>query len=207
VYPYRPVVPRGPVLGQLASLQSGLTQDIAQQIVSAADQPTRAIIRDERNRLAEGLIGGLPFAALSGLAAVGTFYLVPEDSNLAKFAGYAVSLASMGIGAIWTYSQITADSAPAAPSTPAPAVVQQTAQAIVQAADPAIRTIVDEERARIASAAQTMLPFAGAGAVGAIATAVFVPQEDPGYKVLGYSAAVLVTLIGAWVGLQKEQSS
>ncbi len=205
MYPYRPVVPKGPVLGQL-DFKSGLTQDIALQIVSAADQPTRAIIRDERNRLSEGLIGGLPFAALSGLAAVGTFYLVPEDSHLAKFAGYAVSLASLGIGGIWTFSKITSQAPPAAPSGPAPAVVQQTAQTIVDAAEPKIRQIVEEERARIASAAQTALPFAGAAGIGAIATAVFVPNEDPAYKVIGYSASFLVALVGAWVGLKKEQS-
>lgn len=203
---YAPPVLGRPRLGQLNNLlNGGLTQDIAAQIVQAADAPTRAIIRDERNRLAEGLIGGLPFAALSGVAAVGTHYLVPPEAKISKFVGYGISFASLGIGGLWTFSKITETVPPQAPSGPAPAVVQQAAKSIVDAADPKIRQIVEEERARIATAAQTALPFFGASAVGAIATAVFVGDENPGYKVLGYSTCVLIAALGAWVGLYEEQ--
>lgn len=200
--PYAPPVLGSPRLGQIGNL---LTQDIASQIVSAADAPTRAIIRDERNRLSEGLIGGLPFAALSGVSAVGTYYLVPEEAKLSKFIGYGISFISLGIGGLWTFSKITERVVPQPPSGPAPAVVQQAAQSIVEAADPKIRQIVEEERARIAAAAQTALPFVGASAIGAIATAIFVSDERPEFKVVGYSVSVLIAALGAWIGLEKEQ--
>lgn len=204
---YAPPVLGSPRLGQLQNLFSGgLTQDVAQQIVAAADAPTRAIIRDERNRLAEGLIGGLPFAALAGISAVGTYYLVPDESKTAKFMGYAVAFASLGIGGIWTFSKITETAPPAAASMPAPAVVQQAAQALVSAADPAVRKIVDEERSRIAEAAQAGLPFAAAGAVALLASATLIPDDSVMYKVGGYVASIGLFTLGAYVALNKEQS-
>lgn len=205
---YRVNVPKAPRLGQLENLfGGGLTQDIAGAIVSAAEAPTRAIIRDERNRLAESLVGGLPFVALSGIAGVATWYLVPSESKGSKFAGYTISLSSLGIGGWLTYDRLTeAMPATSAPKAPPPPVVQQTAQAVVDAAAPKIKALVDEERARISEAAQSGLPFAAGGALALIGSLALIPDDSPMFKVMGLVSSVGLFTLGAYVALRKEQA-
>jgi hypothetical protein len=202
--PYAPVL-GSPRLGQIGLLTGGLTQDIAQRIVAEAEPATRRIVRDERNRLAEGLMGGLPLAALSGVAYVGTYYLVPEERKTLKFAGYAASFVSLGAGAWFAFSRIT-EPAPPPAGGPVPPLVAEAARAIVDNADPKIRAIVDEERSRIAAAAEAGLPFAAGGAIGLLLSATMVPSERPLYKVLAYSGSIGLMALGAFVALRKEQT-
>jgi len=204
VIPYAPVL-GSPRLGQIGLLTGGLTQDIAQKIVSEAEPATRRIVRDERNRLAEGLMGGLPFAALSGVAFVGTQYLVPDDRGSWKFAGYAASFVSMGVGAWYAFSRITETPPTQAPAGAVPPLVAQAAQAIVDSADPKIRAIVQEERSRAAAAAEAGLPLAGAGALALLLSATLVPADSEMLKVLGYAGSIVLLTAGAWVALSKEQ--
>ncbi len=208
MFRYQPAVLQGPRLGQLDSLllKGGLTQDIAGAIVAAAEAPTRAIIRDERNRLSQALIGALPFGSVSGLAAIGTWYLIPPESKGAKFAGYAISLTSLGIGGLVTYSRLT-EAVPASqpPTTPASPVVQQAAQSIVDASAPKVKALVDEERARISEAAMAGLPYAAGGALALVGSLALIPDESPMFKMIGLVSSVGLFTLGAYIALQKEQ--
>lgn len=200
---YSPVQGR-PRLGQFGSLTSGA----AKAIVDQAEPATRAIIRDERTRVAEALIGGIPFAALAAVGASATAYLVPEGAVTAKFAGFAASAGLLGLGAWWTFSRITEATAPAPPSG-GPSVLQsaavQAAKAIVDEAEPRIRQIVDEERARIADSLIVGLPFWTAAVAAFVATMFLVPERAKTAKTAGYGGSAVVFAIGAWAALEKER--
>jgi len=208
--PYTPVLASARRrLGQLSALTSGLTDTVAKKIVSEAEPATRRVIRDERNRLAEALIGAIPFFSISAIAFVGTRYLVHDDASMAKFVGYGGSAAAAGGGALWTFARMTETAAPPPPST-APAAVTdiaiQAAQAIVNDAEPKIRQLVQEERNRISEAAIAGIPYwAGAG-IAFVATAFMVDDEAQVMKTVGYSASVLLTALGAYVALDKERT-
>lgn len=203
--PYTPVL-GSPRLGQIGLLTGGLTQDIARKIVDEAEPATRRIVRDERNRLAEGLMGGLPLAALSGVAYVGTHYLVPDNRATLKFAGYAFSFLSLGAGAWYAFSRITETQAPSPAGGPAPPLVAEAARAIVENADPKIRAIVHEERSRLSAAAEAGLPFAAGGALGLLLSATLIPADSALMKTLGYAGSIGLMAFGAYVTLEKEQS-
>lgn len=205
---FRPVLgDLRPRLGQFG----GLTDSLAKSIVAQAEPATRRVIRDERNRLAEALIGGLPFAAVSAIAFVGTRYLVPDESKKAKFAGYAGAAAALGGGAWWSFSKLTESTGPAAESSAAPSpvadVASQAAKAIVDQAEPKIRAIVEEERGRISEAAMAGLPLWLASAITFAATAFLVSDGKPVTKTIGYSASAAIATIGAYIALSKETSA
>jgi hypothetical protein len=198
-----------PFLGSPRAVRLGqVTQTVAKAIVDQAEPATRRLIQDERTRLAEALIGGLPFAAGSALAFVGTSYLVPPERRKLKFAGYAAAAGLLGAGALWTFWKISEETVPpAAPSKPGPfaQTARDAAQAIVQEAEPKIKAIVDEERARIADSLLAALPFwtgAGAAFIGAF---FLVPPDAPVAKAAAYGAATLLWAMGAWAGLDKEK--
>jgi hypothetical protein len=212
--PFVPVLgaPR-PRLGQLSALTSGLTggltDTIAQKIVAEAEPATRRVIRDERNRLAEALIGAIPFLSISAIAFVGTKYLVHDDAAMAKFIGYGSSAAAAGGGALWTFSRMTETTTAPPPSAAPTAVTEvaiQAAQAIVTGAEPKIRAIVQEERARISEAAIIGIPFWAGSAVAFAATAFMVEDTDNFTKTLGYSASALLFALGGYVALNKERT-
>jgi hypothetical protein len=202
-----------PRLGQLSDLASGLTggltDSIARKIVAEAEPATRRVIRDERNRLAEALIGAIPFFSISAIAFVGTKYLVDDDASMAKFVGYAGSAAAAGGGALWTFSRMTETPTPTPAGAAAPAamtdVAVQAAQAIVNDAEPKIRKIVEEERARISEAAIVGIPFWAGSAVAFIATAFMVDDGENVMKTVGYSASALLFALGGYVALNKER--
>lgn len=203
--PFSPVLgaPRAR-LGQLGSL----TDSLARSIVEQAEPATRRVIRDERNRLAEALIGGIPFAAVAAIGGVATLYLVPPEARTAKFVGYSAAAATLGLGAWWAFSRLTEPVAPAPTSGGiATDVAATAAKAIVSQAEPKIRVIVEEERARIAEAFQLALPFWAAGAVGVAVTSFLVPDEAKTTKVLGFSASTLIAALGTWMGLEKERAA
>lgn len=185
-----------------------LTDSLARSIVEQAEPATRRVIRDERNRLAEALIGGIPFAAVAAIGGVATLYLVPPEARTAKFVGYSAAAATLGLGAWWAFSRLTEPVAPAPTSGGiATDVAATAAKAIVSQAEPKIRVIVEEERARIAEAFQLALPFWAAGAVGVAVTSFLVPDEAKTTKVLGFSASTLIAALGTWMGLEKERAA
>lgn len=205
MFAYKP--PSGRRLGQRSSYTSGLTADLAKQIVAAAEPATRRIILDERNRLAEALIGGIPFAGGAAIAYVGTRYLVPDDKKTAKAVGYGAAALTAVIGAWWTFAHMTEATAPA-PTPGGPSVVTdvatQAAKDIVTEAEPKIRKIVDEEKARAVDAAKSGLPLAIGSFAVFLGTLFLVKDNDTTVKALGYSATALLLGAGAWVALAKE---
>jgi hypothetical protein len=197
-------------LGQLSKYTSGLTADLAKQIVDAADPATRRIIRDERNRFSEALIGALPFAGGAALAYVGTRYLVPDEKKTAKAVGYGAAALALTVGAWWTFSHMTETTA--APPTPSGGgvvseVATQAARDLVTEAEPRIRKIVDEEKARAVDAAKAGLPFAVASLAAFLATMFLVEDNDNTVKALGYTGTALLLGAGAWVALDKEMDA
>jgi hypothetical protein len=205
MFSYTPVLGSSrPRLGQFG----GLTDTLARSIIEQAEPATRRVIRDERNRLAEALIGGIPFAAIAAIGGTATLYLVPAGSKSAKFIGYSMSALTLGIGAWWSFSRLTdtPDEPEEAASGTVADAAQTAAKAIVAHAEPKIRLIVEEERSRIAEAIQAGVPFWGASAIGVAATAFLVHDTAPVMKVAGYGASALIAALGAWLALEKERA-
>ena len=201
-----------PRLGQVSGLVSGMTSNLAKQIVQEAEPVVRRIVHDERNRLVEALSRGLPFCAIAAVGYVGTSYLVPDGAGIAKAVGYSASAAALGVGAWLTFRKLTEkpaepEAAAAGPSGPPPEIVQQAAKTLVQEAEPRIRQIVDEERARAATALQAGLPFAGAAAAAFLATMLLIGSGEKTLKAVGYSATALLLGAGAWIALEKEKEA
>lgn len=205
---YRPHRPR---LGQLSKLltASGITGDLAKQIVDAADPATRLIIKDERNRLAEALIGGTVFAGISALAYVNTRYLVPDDSKKAKAVGYSAAALALAAGAWWTLDHMTETTGKAiAQQTGMVAdVAAQAAKDIVDQAEPRIRKIVEEEKARAVQAAQAGIPLAIASLAAFLATMFLVDADNKMMKAVGFSGSAVLLGAGAYVALDKEREA
>lgn len=204
---YKPVLATRHRLGQLESLTSGLTSNLAKQIVTSAEPVVRRIIKQERNKYAQALIGAIPFAVISALAYVGTKYMVPETARMAKTVGYLTSAISAAGGAWWTVSNLTENVAPP-PVTSGPTAadpyIQQASEAIVTAAEPKIRALVDDERRKLAEAGLMALPFAIASLGAFLSTMFLVDPENKGTKAIGYAGSALLLGAGAWFGLQKE---
>lgn len=205
---YKPALKGRHVLGQLEGLTGGLTSGFAKQIVSEAEPVIRKLVREERTRYAQALIGAIPFGVISVLAYVGTKYLVPESAGIAKVAGYGTAAAAAAGGAWWTVSNLTEEVQAPAPAKTGPTAadpyIQQASQAIVSAAEPKIRALVDDERQRIAEAGITALPFA-VGAMGAFLCTLFlVDPDNTKVKAVGYAGSTLLLGAGAYFGLQKE---
>lgn len=194
-------------LGQLEGLTGGLTSNFAKQIVTEAEPVIRRIIKEERNKYAQALIGAIPFAVISALAYVGTKYMVPESAAMGKTVGYLTSAAAAAGGAWWTVSNLTETTIPEPPKsgpTAADPYIQQASQAIVIAAEPKVRAIVDDERRKLADAGMMALPFVVASLGAFLSTLFLVDPENKGTKAIGYAGSTLLLGAGAWFGLQKE---
>lgn len=201
------MIPYKAVLGKASLGQfEGLTSGIAKQIVAQAEPVVREVVRDERNRFAQALIGGIPFAMLAAIGYVATRYIVPEKSSGVKAAGYIGSAAAAGIGAWYTVDHLTEDVAPTAPvgSTSFDPVAQSAAQAIVKEAEPKIRALVDDEKAKLAAAGKVFLPFGVGSLATVLATFFLVSDEKPGMKALGYTGSAALAGLGAWLALDRE---
>jgi hypothetical protein len=190
----------------------GISSGMAKSLVAEAEGPTRKIIREERTKFAEAMIGGIPWAAASALAGIGTWYLIPDKARSGKALGYGTSAVLAGTGAIITAYNLRED-APEEAAVPAPAgaptsgsfksASDQAAASLVAAAEPKVRAIVAEERERISSAGHAGLPLGALGALALIATAFMVDEKRPWFKALGYAGAVGLGAAGAWVSLEK----
>lgn len=204
---YTPVLRGRHTLGQLDKLTSGLTSNLAKQIVTNVEPVVRRIIKEERNKYAEALIGSIPFSVISSLAYVGTKYIVPDNAKTAKAVGYITAAAAVAGGAWWTVSNLKSEVPPAPPAsgpTAADAYIQQASQAIVTAAEPKVRALVDEERRKLADSALTALPFVVASLGAFLSTLFLVEPENKSVKAVGYAGSTLLLGAGAWFGLQKE---
>jgi len=204
---YKPVLGTRRRLGQIEALTSGLTSNLAKQIVTEAEPVVRKIIKEERNKYAQALIGAIPFAVISALAYVGTKYMVPETAGMAKTVGYLTSAVAAAGGAWWTVSNLTETTRPTATNTGPTAAdpyIQQASQAIVTAAEPKVRALVDDERRKLADAGMMALPFVVASLGAFLSTMFLVDPENKSTKAVGYAGSALLLGAGAWFGLQKE---
>lgn len=199
-------------LGQgFSELATGLTSGVAKDIVREAEPVVRRLIREERHRFSEALIGGLPFFGIAALAYVATRYLVPDDKRTAKGVGYLASAAAGTLGGFYTANELRDKSeAPVEqPGQPSSTVLntaaQNAAKTVVIEAEPKIRKILDEERARIAQAGLVALPFAIGSVATFLATFFLVDEKNNKMKALGYTGSALLLGAGAWIGLEKEK--
>lgn len=206
---YRPVRAQRYALGQFEGLTGGITSDLAKKIVTEGEPVVRRIVKEERNRYAEALIGAIPFGVVSALSFVGSKYVIPPESKTAKAVGYLVSAVAAAAGAWWAVSHLQEEELPAPlPSKTGPTAadpyIQQASQAIVAAAEPKVRAIVDDERRRIAQAGLAALPFGVAAAATFLSTMFLVDPDKKLMKAAGYAGTALLLGAGAWFGLQKE---
>lgn len=81
-------------------LVKSASEQAAADIVTAAEPKIRAIVDEERSRLADAALSGLPFAALGVLSALGTWILVKDEKKWAKAAGYSAGVGLVSVG-LW----------------------------------------------------------------------------------------------------------
>jgi hypothetical protein len=198
----RPMM-RGPRLGQ----SSSVINQAASAVVAQAEPRVRAIVQEERSRLANATIQGLPYLGAALTALLTTQYLLPKDKKVIQGAGYVASAGLLTIGA-WNVLQEVAGP----PSTPPPPpsggllsvfgdTARQMAQVIVAEAEPKVRVIINDEKAKLAQAATAALPIIGVSAAGFLATAFLVPDDKNVWKFGGYLTSAAALLAGLWKGL------
>lgn len=83
------------------------------------------------------------------------------------------------------------------------AIVDEAAKTVVAQADPAIRRIVHEERARVARAGKTFVPFAAVGTAGIIGAIYLVPNGAHVAKAAGLISSVALLGLGGYLGLRE----
>lgn len=187
----------------LTKLTSSLTDSSAKSLVNAAFPKVEAILTHERNRLANALISGLPWLAAAAVDAVFTYYTAPNP--FWKTFGYASSAALAGTGGVMSLLELKSPET-AAPTTTSEATqfdpyIESASKMLIAQADPKVRLIIDQERARLAGALQTSLPWISGGALGAVATAFVIPNELEALKILGWIIVIALVTYGAWLGL------
>jgi hypothetical protein len=199
----RPVT-RGPQLGQ----SSSVINQAASAVVAQAEPRVRAIVAEERSRLANAAIQGLPYVGGALTALLTTQYLLPKDKKVVRGVGYVTSAALFTVGAWKALEQAAGpDSAPPEPSTESGVLsifgdtARQMAQVVVSEAEPKMRAIINDERAKIAEAATASLPLIGASVAGFLATAFLVPEDKNTWKFGGYLISAGALLGGLWKGL------
>ncbi len=206
----------GANLGQSwADLTGGLTSGLARQIVTEAEPVVRQVVRDERNRLAEAIMGAIPFFSVSAIAYVASRYLIPDGKKTAKGVGYIASAASALGGAWWALSTLTEkpeidtinQAQPGTTNKTVDAVAQNAAKAIVAEAAPKIQQLVEEERIRLAEAGQVMIPFAVGAMATFLATFFLVGSDETKIKAAGYTGTALVLGTGAWLAMDKLKAA
>lgn len=191
----------------------GLTSGMAKDIVREAEPATRRLIAEQRHQFAGAVINGLPYFGLSVMIYLATRYFVPDDRKNAKGVGYLASAAAAAGGGLYTAMQLRSPEDPAAtpPGTTTPGtmntIAQNTAKAIVAEAEPKIRAIVDDERARLAAAGKAMIPFAVGSVATFLATWLLVSPDKNLMKAAGYAGSAALLGTGMWIGLEKEREA
>lgn len=217
VRPTFPSRPAGIGLGRvhLGQASDSLVREVARTIVAQADPKVRSIISDERTRVAEAVKVGLPFLALSGASFLGTQYAVSPKAKTARIVGFTASAGLLGLALWFTADRLTdiPIEAPAAAggsgtgllSQFAAPVATQMAHAVVQEAEPRIRDIVDDEKAKLAEAGKAALPWAGAAIATFAGTAFALPKDLGWAKAAGYGLSGALLLFSIYQGLDKTE--
>jgi uncharacterized membrane protein len=201
--------------------QSSVIDKTAASIIAAAEPRLRKVIGDERARVSNAVIDALPYAGASAMAFLATTYIVPGSRKGARLAGYGLSVALLGVGAWQAFDGLSKAGEAAPASTEKSGTVQdiissltdstsrQLAAAIVAAAEPRVRKIIEEERARAMDVAQAIVPWAAASVAAFLGTAYFIPESKPTLKAGGYLASAGAAITGLYsaaaAGKSEEQ--
>src|SRR6185295_11720670 len=114
---------------------------------------------------------------------------------------------AMAVGAWWTLDHMSDSTVK--PITEQGGVVAdvaaQAARDIVNEAEPRIRRIVEEEKARAVQAAQAGIPLAIGSLAAFLLTTFLVDDKNKTMKAVGYSGSALLLGAGAYVALDKER--
>ena len=180
----------------------------ASAVVSQAEPRVRAIVAEERSRLANATIQSLPFLGASLTAFLAAQYLVPAEKRVWKGIGYVAAAGIFTIGAWKVLQEVAGKEKPPAPVSSEGGILslfgdtaRQMAQVVVTEAEPKVRQIITEEKAKLSEAGLATLPFLGASAAGFLATAILVPEGNKKLKFGGYMASTAALLAGFWRGL------
>ena len=190
-----------------------MTNQMAQAVVEQAEPRLRAVIADERNRWADAILVGLPYAGISVATCLATTYLVPSEEVAWKAGGYVASLGVLLYG-IWDAVDSLKEPTKPTPPPTEDGVLQdvlsrlvdpatrQMAQAVVEVATPRVEQIIDEERQRATEAIHAAVPWFGVGVLAALGTTFLIPSKMRWAKMGGYGASAASTLIGVYQGAE-----
>lgn len=174
-------------------MSSSVVNQAAREVVAAADPRVRQIIAEERERVARALAESFSFGGIGVLAALGTRYYVPSGTGQALGYGAAVILGGVAAWRLWSGLRAP----PAPPEDPdgstlirfVEPVVNQFATAVVREAEPRIRAIVEDEKAKFEEAAKVAVPAVAGAAASYLGTSYLVPDRMKLGKVAGYGLA------------------
>lgn len=212
--------PLGSPLGRhrLGQVNQSVLEDVARNLVVVAEPRVRAIVAEERTRLAEAVKAGLPFVGFSIVSFLTTQYFIPSDADKAKIVGYVASGVALAAGVWWTASTLADAAALQQPiqsqggasnliTQLTAGIATQMAQAVVKEAEPKVRQIVDEEKSKIAVAGIAAAPWGVGSAIAAAGTAFLVPEDSALAKVGGYSLSALLGGFALWKAMDKMSES
>ncbi len=198
-----------PRLGQATTL----TNRMAEAVVAQAEPRLRQVISEERNRWADAIMVGLPYAGISLATSLATTYFLPPGETAWKVGGYGVSLVTLLYG-VWDAVDSLKEPTQPEPRDEKTGIVQdvistfvdpassQLAQDIVEKAMPRVEKIVEEESQRATDAAHAIIPWLGVTALAFLGTAYLVPATMPPAKMAGYGMAAASTLVGLYQGTE-----
>lgn len=202
-YVGRPAL-RGPRLGQ----SNAVINQAAAAVVAQAEPRVRAIVAEERSKLAGGAIQALPYMGGALTVFLATQYLLPKDKKFERGIGYVAAAGLFTIGAWAAFNELSEeDTVAPTPSSDGGVLsifgdtARQMAQVVVAEAEPKIRVIIDEEKAKLSQAGLETLPFLGISTAGFLATAFLVPENKNVWKFGGYLTSAAALLAGIWKGL------
>ncbi len=190
-----------------------LTSRMAAAVVAQAEPRLRQVISEERNRWADAIMVGLPYAGISLATCLATTYFLPSGEMVWKVGGYGVSLVTLLYG-VWDAADSLKEPTQPEPPDEKKGIVQDVistfvdpassklAQDIVEEAMPRVEKIVEEETQRATEAARAIIPWLGVTALAFLGTAYFVPATMPTAKMAGYGMAAASTLIGLYQGTE-----
>ncbi len=193
----------GASLGQIVS--TGLLERAASAVVTAAEPRVRDILQEERATVAKAAMEVLPYGGAAATTYLATSYFVPEGSLVLKGIGY-VGAAALGTFGAWkALSKLRGAEKPVEPEEPTPSVLDPIAQglarAVISEAEPRVRSLVADERARLGTAGEAALPWGALAAASFFSTMYLIPDNLPAAKMAGYTGTAAASIVSIWKAL------
>lgn len=191
-------------LGQTVS--TGLLERAANAVVTSAEPRVRKILQEERSTVAKAAMEVLPYAGAALTTYLATSYFVPKGSPMLKGVGY-VGAATLGTFGAWkALSKLRGTEKPLEPEEPpSPSVLDPIAQglarAVIAEAEPRVRILVADERARLGSAGEAALPWGALAAAAFFSTMYLIPDDLPVVKMAGYTGTAAAGIFSIWNAL------